>query len=304
MEPDIHTRLLAAAALEGSVTIPKKIGRFEIVGELGHGPMTVDYRANDPATGRAIVLTVPSAESGDSPVLLARFYREARAAGALQHPNIVAIYDLGVDRGAPYITSELLEGEDLGQIVEREKKEGGQSLQSAATLLDYIIQACKGLSFAHQQGVIHRDVRPANIFVTTRGIAKLTHFALARLPHAWSRSTGVLVGDIDYASPEQISGSRVDGGADIWAVGCTLYEILTYTKPFQAGTIKDWMLAILSQEPKPIVELRPDLPPEVDKVISRALKKDRASRHRSMDDVVADLERVARKMQSAAGAGP
>jgi len=265
--------------------------------------MTVDYQANDPATGRAVVLTVPSPESNESPDLLARFYREARAAGALQHPNIVAIYDLGVDRGSPFIARELLQGADLGQIVEREKQEGGQSVQSAARMLDYIIQACRGLGFAHQKGVIHRDVRPGTIFVTSNGTAKLTNFALARLPDASSRSSGVLVGTIDYMSPELICGDRVDGRADIWAIGCTLYEVLTYAKPFQGENMTTWMFAIMSQEPKPIHELRPDLPAELDTVVSRALKKDRAGRYKNMEKMIADLEPIALRLQSAAGAG-
>jgi eukaryotic-like serine/threonine-protein kinase len=265
--------------------------------------MTVDYRANDPATGRTVVLTVPSAESPDSPDLLARFYREARAAGALQHPNIVAIYDLGVDRGSPFIARELLEGADLEQLVEREKKEGTQSLQSAARMLDYVMQACRGLAYAHQRRVIHRDVRPGTIFVTTNGTVKVTNFALARLPDASSRSSGVLVGTIDYMSPELICGDRVDGRADIWAVGCTLYEILTYSKPFQGENLTTWMFSIMSQEPKPIRELRPDLPAELDDVLRRALKKDRSERYQTLEKLLADLEPMARQLSSAGSAG-
>ena len=200
---------------------------------------------------------------------------------------------------------ELLEGEHLGQIAEREKREGVQSPQSAATMLDYIIQASRGLAFAHQHGVIHRDVRPGNIFVTTRGVVKLTHFALARLPQALSPiSAGVQSGSIDYMSPEQMRGDRVDAGTDIWAMGCTLYEVLTHTKPFHAESAKDWMLAILTQEPKPLRELRPDLPAELDKVLRRALKKERTSRYQRMDDLVADLEHVALKLQLPGSAGP
>jgi len=286
------------------MAVPSKVGRFEILGELGCGPMTVDYRANDPATGRSVVLTVPSPESADSPDLLARFYREARAAGALQHPNIVAIYDLGVDRGRPFIARELLEGADLEQIVEREKKDGAQSQQSAATMVDYIMQACRGLAHAHQHGVIHRDVRPGTIFVTTNGTVKVTNFALARLPHASSRSSGVLVGTIDYMSPELICGDRVDGRADIWAVGCTLYEVLTYSKPFQGENLTTWMFSIMSQDPKPMRELRPDLPAELDDVLRRALRKDRSERYRTMEMLLADLEPVACRLSPAGTASP
>jgi eukaryotic-like serine/threonine-protein kinase len=261
--------------------------------------MTIDYRANDPATGRAVVLTVPSAESAESPTMLARFYREARAAGSLQHPNIVAIYDLGVDRGSPYIARELLEGANLGQIADSEKAKGEQTPQAAAKLLDYIIQACRALSYAHQHGVIHRDVRPGSIFVMNNGIAKLTNFVYARLPEAFTPvSAGTLTETFDYMSPEQIRGDRVDAGADIWAVGCTLYEVLTYTKPFECENTTAWMVAIMSQDPKPIRELRPDLPAELDDIVRRTLKKDRAERYRNMEKLLADLELLASRMQS------
>ncbi len=260
--------------------------------------MTVDYRANDPATGRTVVLTVPSPEATDSPVLLQRFYREARAAGSLQHPNIVAIYDLGVDRGNPFITRELLEGSDLAQIVEQEKQKGAQTPQTAATLLDYILQVCRALSYAHQHGVIHRDVRPGTIFVMTNGTAKLTNFVYARLPDAYTPvSAGTPTGTFEYMSPEQIRGERLDAGADVWAVGCTIYEVLTYMKPFRGEDITAWLVAVMTQEPKPIHEMRPELPAELDTVVLRALKKIRVERYRNMDKLIADLGPVILSLQ-------
>ena len=262
--------------------------------------MTVDYRANDPATGRTVVLTVPSEESAESPILLQRFYREARAAGSLQHPNIVAIYDLGVDRGNPFITRELLEGCDLGELAGREKEKEAQTPQASAKLLDYLLQACRALSYAHQRGVIHRDVRPQSIFVMNNGTAKLTNFVHARLPEAFTPvSAGIPTGTFDYMSPEQVRGGRVDAGGDIWAVGCTLYELLTYKKPFQTENVTAFMIAVMSQEPTPIHELRPDLPTELDDVLRRALKKDRTERYKSIDALVKDLERLVRQMQAA-----
>jgi serine/threonine-protein kinase len=233
--------------------------------------------------------------------VLARFYREARAAGALKHPNIVAIYDLGADdRGSPYITRELLEGADLGEIAQRQRKEGAQSPQAAATLLDYVMQACRALAYAHQRGVVHRDVRPGTIFVTTDGTVKLTNFVHARLPEAFSPvSAGIASGAMDYMSPEQVRGDRLDRAADIWAVGCTIYEVLTGTKPFHGENTTAFMIAIMSHEPKPIRELRPDLPAELDGVLRLALKKDRAERYRNMEDLLADLEPVVLRMQLA-----
>jgi len=261
--------------------------------------MTVDYRANDPATGRTVVLTVPSAGTVDSPELLARFYREARAAGGLQHKNIIAIYDLGVDRGSPFITRELLEGSDLGQIVEREKQEGGQSAQSAIQFLNYIVQACEGLAYAHQHRVIHRNVRPESIFVTRDGRVKLTHFVNARLPEASSPiSAGIVASTSDYMAPEQISGDRLDGKTDIWAVGCTIYEVLTYETPFHGESVNALMFAIMSQEPEPISKLRPDLPGKLDSVVRRTLRKDRSERYQKVEDLLADLEAVVHRIEA------
>jgi eukaryotic-like serine/threonine-protein kinase len=282
--------------------IPKKIGRFEILDELGHGPMSVDYRANDPATGRVVVLTVPSAGAVDSPNLLRRFYHEARAAGGLQHPNIAAIYDLGSDRGNPYIARELLEGEDLGEILEREKKTKGQSFQSAATMLGYIVQAGRGLGYAHQRGIVHRDVRPRSIFVTRNGTVKLTHFVNARLHEASSPISGGMTGgrmDYTYMSPEQIRGERLNGLVDIWALGCTMHEVLTYKTPFLDENDNATMFAIMSEEPDPMSELRPDLPAELDAVLGKALKKDRNERYKNMEKMLADLEPVVQRMQAA-----
>ena len=283
------------------LAIPKKIGRFEVLEEIGHGPMSVDYRANDPATGRAVVLTVPSAEAEDSPDLLRRFYREARATGSLQHPNVIAIYDLGVYLGSPYIARELLEGSTLEEIVAREKAEGTRSAQSGAAMLNYVMQACKGLGYAHQHGVIHRDVRPRSVFVTTNGTVKMTHFVNARLPEGLSPvSDGSKTGQMDYTymSPEQVRGGRLDGGADIWALACTLYEALTYSPPFVGENTSALMFAIMSEEPDPISELRRDLPPELEDVLKRALKKDRKERYKNMEEMMEALEKVAWKIES------
>lgn len=253
--------------------------------------MSVDYRAYDPVTDRRVVLTLPSMDSPDSPLVLRRFYREARAAGALKHRNIMAIYDLGVvDRGSPYITRELLEGEHLAQILARDKADGLKTVKSAATLLEYVVQACRGLGYAHSQGVVHRDVKPSCIFVTHDGTVKLTQFVHARLPEAFSPVTdGNPATSSDYLSPEQVRGDRVDRAADIWAIGCTMYEILTHTIPFRGADHKAQMIAIMSQTPESIRTQRPDVPEALEDVVFKALKQDRTLRYRNMEDVVADL---------------
>ena len=277
--------------------IQKKIGKFEIIGELGRGAMGVVYRGKDPFIGRTVAIKTITGNFTDNPDLLERFYREARAAGGLQHPNIVTIYDMGEDNGTPYIAMELLEGDDLSHMVEKEKEEGGQNPLPASIKLNYIVQVCRALEFAHKRNIVHRDIKPGNIVVTNDGTVKVVDFGIARLTDTSSTSSGMLIGTIDYMSPEQIRGEKVDGRSDIWAVGVMMYEILTYTKPFQGGNITAVMFAIVSQEPKSLLDLRPDLPPELDEVMRRIFKKEPAERFQNMDELLSQLEPIVRRMQ-------
>ncbi|HXZ20995.1 MAG TPA: protein kinase, partial [Candidatus Acidoferrales bacterium] len=275
----------------------KKIGKFEILGELGRGAMGIVYRGKDPFIGRTVAIKTITGNFTDNPDLLERFYREARAAGGLQHPNIVTIYDMGEDSGTPYIAMELLEGDDLGHIVEKEKEEGGAAPLPASIKLSYIVQVCRALEYAHKRNIVHRDIKPGNIVVTNEGTVKVVDFGIARLTDTSSTSSGMLIGTIDYMSPEQIRGEKVDGRSDIWAVGVMMYEVLAYTKPFQGGNITAVMFAIVSQEPKPIRDLRPDLPSELDDVMRRIFKKEPGERYQNMEELLSELEPVARKMQ-------
>ena len=277
--------------------IQKKIGKFEIIGELGRGAMGVVYRGKDPFIGRTVAIKTITGNFTDNPDLLERFYREARAAGALQHPNIVTIYDMGEDNGTPYIAMELLEGDDLSHLVDKEREEGGQNPLPASIKLNYIVQVCRALEYAHKRNIVHRDIKPGNIVVTNEGTVKVVDFGIARLTDTSSTSSGMLIGTIDYMSPEQIRGEKVDGRSDIWAVGVMMYEILTYTKPFLGGNITAVMFAIVSQEPKSIRDLRPDLPPEVDDIMRRIFKKEPGERYQSMEELLTELEPVARRMQ-------
>ena len=258
--------------------------------------MGVVYRGKDPFIGRTVAIKTITGNFTDNPDLLERFYREARAAGGLQHPNIVTIYDMGEDSGTPYIAMELLEGDDLGQMVDKERGEGGTPLP-ASIKLSYIVQVCRALEYAHKRNIVHRDIKPGNIVVTHEGTVKVVDFGIARLTDTSSTSSGMLIGTIDYMSPEQIRGEKVDGRSDIWAVGVMMYEILTYTKPFQGGNITAVMFAIVSQEPKSIRDLRPDLPPELDDVVRRIFKKEPGERYQNMEELLGELEPVARKMQ-------
>ena len=259
--------------------------------------MGVVYRGKDPFIGRTVAIKTITGNFTDNPDLLERFYREARAAGALQHPNIVTIYDMGEDSGTPYIAMELLEGDDLSRIVDKEREEG-QTPLPASLKLNYMVQVCRALEYAHKRNIVHRDIKPGNIVVTNEGTVKVVDFGIARLTDTSSTSSGMLIGTIDYMSPEQIRGEKVDGRSDIWAVGVMMYEILTYVKPYQGGNITAVMFAIVSQEPKSIREHRPDLPPELDDVVRRIFRKEPAERYQNMEELLGELEPVARKMQS------
>jgi len=259
--------------------------------------MGVVYRGKDPFIGRTVAIKTITGNFTDNPDLLERFYREARAAGGLQHPNIVTIYDMGEDSGTPYIAMELLEGDDLGHLVEKEKEEGGANPLPASIKLSYIVQVCRALEYAHKRNIVHRDVKPGNIVVTNEGTVKVVDFGIARLTDTSSTSSGMLIGTIDYMSPEQIRGEKVDGRSDIWAVGVMMYEVLAYVKPFQGGNITAVMFAIVSQEPKSIRDLRPDLPPELDDVMRRIFKKEPGERYQNMEELLGELEPIARKMQ-------
>jgi len=259
--------------------------------------MGVVYRGKDPFIGRTVAIKTITGNFTDNPDLLERFYREARAAGALQHPNIVTIYDMGEDNGTPYIAMELLEGDDLAHLVDKEREEGGQNPLPASIKLNYMVQVCRALEYAHKRNIVHRDIKPGNIVVTHEGTVKVVDFGIARLTDTSSTSSGMLIGTIDYMSPEQIRGEKVDGRSDIWAVGVMMYEVLTYTKPFLGGNITAVMFAIVSQEPKGLRELRPDLPVEVEDIMRRIFKKEPGERYQSMEELLSELEPVARRMQ-------
>ena len=257
--------------------------------------MGTRFRGRDSASGRAVAIKTVDPNFAKNPDFLERFYLEGRAASMVQHPNIIAVYEVGKDSRTPYIAYELLEGSDLAQIVARE--EGGKNMLRSSIKLNYIMQVCRALEYAHQRGMVHRDIRPGAIFVTADGTVKLTHFSHARLPDNAPTSSGILIGTVEYMPPESIRGDKVDGRADIWGVGATIYEIFTYTKPFQGGNITAMMFAIVSQEPKGLRELRPDLPVELENIVRRTLKKEPAERYQTMADLLIDLEGIHRKMQ-------
>jgi eukaryotic-like serine/threonine-protein kinase len=197
--------------------------------------------------------------------------------------------------------TELFDGICLQQIVEREKKDGVQTLGSAAVLLGYMVQACRALGYMHERGAVHRDIKPGNIFVTRDGTVNLAEFSVSHLRERFDAATGVVVGTPAYMSPEQIRGEKADGRSDIWSIGCTIYEVLTYTKPFVGDNIAATMFAILSSDPKSLRELRPDLSPELDDLVRRTLRKGRDERYRNMGELLTDFAPLVQRMKLTTG---
>src|SRR5215471_10871904 len=257
----------------------KRLGKYEILAELGRGGFGTVFRAFDPTVGRMVAIKVLMSEAGKD--LLARFRNEAAAAGNLRHENIVTIYEFGDDKGVSFIVMEHLEGEDLQQVLA-----SGKPL----TLLEKIsimTQSAAGLDCAHRHGVVHRDVKPANIRLLPDGRVKIMDFGIARLTRQ-----GHLLGTLLYMAPEQLMGSESDALSDIFAYGVTFYELLTGRHPFQADDPRSVFYKITSEDPDLIHHLAPNCPETLDHVIRRALHKDRELRYQTLRDLRVDIEPV------------
>ena len=264
----------------------QRLSKYEIVEEVGRGAMGEVYKAIDPLIGRPVALkTITSSLAGD-PELLDRFYREARSAGALEHPNIVTVYELGKGGDIPFIAMEFLEGESLEKIIAR---------RPPLTLLEkagYIVPVSRALEYAHRRGVVHRDIKPANIMIARDGKVKVVDFGIARLMNASHTQTNVFIGTISYMSPQMIYGQRADERSDIWALGVTFYELLCYQRPFEGDNHAALMLSIAQESTKhrPVTDFVPDCPPALQNIISRMLEKDISRRFQSMEEVLSEIE--------------
>ena len=270
----------------------KQLGPYEILGLLGAGGMGEVYRARDSRLRREVAIKVlPTGYTGDAD-LLKRLEREARAISQLNHPNIVAVYDVGSADGVEYVVMELLEGETLGT-----KLESGP-LSSRKTL-EYGTQIARGLAAAHEKNIIHRDLKPDNIFVTRDGRVKILDFGLAaelrgdnELGRMSSKLTapGMVVGTVSYMSPEQARGQTVDHRTDIFSFGVVLYEMLSGKPPFDEDTAFETMTAILNKEPVDLKEMVPNLPPVLYRIVTHCLEKSPDARFQSANDLVFDME--------------
>jgi serine/threonine-protein kinase len=271
--------------------VGQKIGKYEIVAELGQGGMGVVYKARDPFIGRLVALKTVTPELLSNPEILTRFYREAQSAGTLQHPNIVTIYDLGEADGRPYIAMEFIEGENLQNIINRRAR------IPLAAKLKLMQQVCEGLGHAHKHGLVHRDMKPANILVTNDGIVKVVDFGVVHWESTNLTQAGAFLGTIHYAAPEQIIDGTVDGRSDLWSVTCVLYEFIAYKRAFEGSNVADIVAQVLGTEPEPLSRCCPGVPADLDTVISKGLKKDVNERYQSLDELLGDLLPIAGGLQ-------
>ena len=328
---------LKAAIKDGldSVEFPlvgENISHYRILAGLGEGGMGLVYRAEDIKLGRQVALKFLPEDSAKDPSALLRFEREARAASALEHPNICPIYEFGEHEGRPFLVMQLLDGQTLRELIAATNS--GKPPLGIERLLDLAIQIVNGLDAAHQKGIIHRDIKPANIFVTNQGQAKILDFGLAKLAPAVTRvgddfehglqdadpserlgdrlplatpdpflsRTGVAMGTAGYMSPEQARDEKLDARTDLFSLGLVLYEMATGQRAFKNET-GPWLPdAILEQVPTPARKLNPELPPKLERIIDKALEKDRVARYQSAAEIRADLRSLEQDREPRLGA--
>src|SRR5438477_4058724 len=286
-----------------------RLGPYEILSPLGAGGMGEVYRARDNRLARDVAVKVLPADFSMEPDRLRRFEQEARAASALNHPNILTIHDIGTQDGAPYVVSELLEGETLRQRL-------SSGALASRKVLDYAAQLARGLAPAHEKGIVHRDLKPENLFVTKDGRVKILDFGLAKLtrpeapsdPGTQARTVahgtepGVVMGTVGYMSPEQVRGEAADARSDIFSLGAVLYEMLTGNRAFRAASAVETLNAILKDDPSELSQTGHEVSPALERMTRRCLEKNREERFQSAGDLAFALEEAASSASSPASA--
>ena len=283
--------------------VGRTVSHFEILEKLGEGGMGVVYCARDLKLDRLVALKILPPEQMSEPRRRARFAAESKAASALNHPNIITIYEIETVAGVDYMAMEYVRGVTLHELIRGPRAE-------LATILDYAAQIASALSAAHAAGIVHRDIKPGNIMVTKSGVIKLLDFGLAQMGQpdvnpdaatdtmAFLTRPGTVVGTVAYMSPEQAHGGGVGPRSDIFSFGVVLYQVLTGTLPFQAGSDIGLLYEIVNTPAPPLNKLRPDLPPVLGAILEKALEKDPERRYQHAEDLVSDLKEITRQLQT------
>ena len=265
------------------------IGKYQVHKVLGHGGMGTVYEALDPVIQRKVALKTMIPGLADAPELRLRFLREAQAAGGLRHRNIVTVYDLGEDKGRPYIAMEFIDGTDLERIIQNREP------LSLEWKLDVLRQVCEGLQYAHRHGIVHRDIKPANIRVTPDGEVKIMDFGIAHLQSSNLTKSGLVLGTVHYMSPEQIDGHKVDHRADVFSVGAIAYELFAYKRPFEAESITGVMYQIMHDRPDAKVLPSTPYSPGLERIIMKAMARQVEDRYQSLEEMHNDLVALVRE---------
>jgi serine/threonine protein kinase len=298
--PALEVAARSLAEDQKQQAVKRQVGAYKIISRIGSGGMGEVYVAEDTRLGRRVAIKFLPVIAGDDPQARKRFLREARAAAALDHPNICAIHEVNEADGQPFIVMQYITGETLADRLRREPL-------ARTEALDFAIQIADALSEAHSHHIIHRDIKPGNILINARRQVKVLDFGLAKIlpadgPQAGVTETqsfistpGVIVGTAPYMSPEQARGEPLDARTDIFSFGVVLYEMVSNQSPFAAATRVDTLLAVMNDEPPPLARYS-DAPDELQRIVGKALRKNREQRYQTMRDLLADLQRLRDEM--------
>jgi serine/threonine-protein kinase len=266
--------------------MPAYIGRYRVIERIGKGAMGMVYAADDETMGRRVAIKVMMADLEEEPETRERFYREAKVTGQLIHPNIVTVFDLGEDHGRPYIVMELLQGTPLGEHLQR------PDARTLDAKLDLMMQICDGLHAAHEKSVIHRDVKPSNLFVQPDGTLKILDFGIARLATSTLTASGFLVGTPEYMSPEQAIGTLVDERSDVFSAASVFYFMVTGRAPFGQTDLPKVLIAVMHSPPAAITEH--EAPESLSRVLMKALNKNPDQRYQGCAHIRAEIGQIRR----------